>query len=75
VLGACDAAAIGNAKASSAIASDARRLIDTGRRFTCGFNMARTLLSSVDGRAMDGAGSQVRPCTLNVRARSSKCEA
>ena len=24
---------------------------------------------------MDGAGSQVRPCTLNVRARSIKCEA
>ena len=43
------------------VTTDSRRVIDCGRRLVCGFNMARTLLSSVDGRAIDGAGNQVRP--------------
>src|SRR5687768_208325 len=75
VAGACDAPAIGSATHHSAVTIAARDAADNGRRWAGGFSMVRILLSSVDGRAIDGAGSHVRPCARNARARSTRCAA
>jgi hypothetical protein len=48
---------------------------DGGRRFMAGLNMAVTLLSSDEARAMPGAGAQTFPYGPNVRASVSNSDA
>ena len=47
----------------------------SGRRFVRGFSMADSLRSRCDGRAIAGAGNQVRRCFRTSLASSTRCVA